>query len=48
MNYTLITSKGKIYTFYIKSVAEMYQRAYGGNLFTADILTQEIKNESLA
>lgn len=48
MNFTLITSKGKIYTFYIKSVAEMYQRAYGGELITNEILTKEFKNETFA
>ena len=46
MNYTLITSKGKVYTFYIKSVAEMYLQAYGGNLITAGIL-KETQNETL-
>lgn len=32
MKYTLITSKGKVYTFYLKTVAETYQRAYGGTI----------------
>ena len=38
MKYTLITTNGKVLTFYLKAVAEMYQRAYGGQLITADIL----------
>ena len=38
MNYTLITSTGKLYTFYILSVAETYQKAYGGKIVTGDIL----------
>jgi hypothetical protein len=38
MKYTLITSNGKVLTFFILSVAETFQRAYGGQLFTADIL----------
>lgn len=32
MNYTLITSKGKVYTFYIKELALTYQQAFGGVL----------------
>ena len=42
MKYTLITSKGKVYTFYVQAVAETYQRAYGGQLITADILVDEV------
>ena len=38
MKYTLITATGKVYTFYLKAVAETYQKAYGGQLITADIL----------
>ena len=32
MKYTLIAPTGKVYTFYLAAVAEMYQRAYGGTL----------------
>jgi hypothetical protein len=42
MKYTLITSKGKVLTFYLKAVAETYQQAYGGQLITADILVDEV------
>lgn len=38
MNFTLITSKGKVYTFFIKAVAETYQQAYGGVIVTSEIL----------
>lgn len=38
MQYTLITGKGKVYTFYIKAVADTYQQAYGGVVFTQQIL----------
>jgi hypothetical protein len=38
MKYTLITKTGKLYTFYVQAVAEQYQKAYGGQLITADIL----------
>jgi hypothetical protein len=38
MQYTLITAAGKVYTFYVQALAEQFQQAYGGQLFTADIL----------
>jgi hypothetical protein len=38
MRYTLITAKGRVYTFFIQALAETYQKAYGGKLITADIL----------
>ena len=41
MNYTLITKSGTVFTFYIQACAEVYQQAYGGVLFTADILNVE-------
>ena len=44
MKYTLITSKGKVYTFFIKAVAETYLAAFGGNLFDASIL-ETVKEE---
>lgn len=34
MKYTLITSKGKVFTFNIKACAESFQLAYGGTLIT--------------
>ena len=48
MKFTLITSNGKVFTFYVKAVAETFQQAYGGTLFTDSILTKEIKNEIFA
>jgi hypothetical protein len=38
MNYTLITSQGRVMQFYIKSVAELYQAKEGGVVFTQQIL----------
>ena len=38
MNYTLITSTGRVYTFYVLAVAQTYQQAYGGVIVTDDIL----------
>jgi hypothetical protein len=40
MKYTLITSKGKVYTFFIRAVAESYQAAYGGTLITDQIYAE--------
>ena len=38
MNYTLITKIGKVYTFYVKALADSYQQAYGGVVITQQIL----------
>lgn len=38
MPYTLITSTGKIYTFYLRAVAETYRGAYGGTIIDPTIL----------
>ena len=38
MNYALITSIGRVYMFYVKEAAEIYQRAYGGTLVDNSIL----------
>jgi hypothetical protein len=40
MKYTLITSNGKVLTFFIKTVAEQFQQAYGGVVFTSQVLEQ--------
>jgi hypothetical protein len=48
MKFTLITGNGKVFTFFIKAVAETYQQAYGGTLFTGSILTKEIQNETVS
>jgi len=38
MEYTLITSKGRIMRFYVQAVAELYQRIEGGVVFTQQVL----------
>jgi hypothetical protein len=38
MPYTHISSKGKIMTFYVKAVAELYQSIYGGVIITKDVV----------
>ena len=42
--YNLITSTGKVLSFQIKSCADLYQRAYGGVVFTQQVLDQELDN----
>ena len=46
MNFTLITSNGKVLTFFVKAVAETFQQAYGGTIVTNQIFTKEIQNVS--
>ena len=41
MQYTLVTSSGKIHTFFLKTVAETYQKAYGGVVFTQQVLVDQ-------
>lgn len=41
MQYTLITGKGKVYTFFIRVVAEQFQMAYGGVVISQQILEQQ-------
>jgi len=38
MKYTLITSNGKVLVFNVKSCAEQFQQAYGGVVFTQQVL----------
>ena len=38
MKYTLITSNGKVLTFFIEVVAEQFQQAFGGVVFTQQVL----------
>jgi hypothetical protein len=42
MKYTLITKTGKCISFYSKTVAEMYQGAYGGFIVDATLTEEEI------
>jgi hypothetical protein len=38
MKYTLITSKGKVYTFFVLAVAQTYLQAYGGTLIDNSVV----------
>jgi hypothetical protein len=42
MQYTLITNKGNIMRFYVKSVADLYQSLNGGVVITQQILVDEL------
>jgi hypothetical protein len=42
MKYTLITAQGKIYCFYVKNMADMYQTLYGGTVITEEILVDTV------
>jgi hypothetical protein len=43
MKYTLITSNGKVLTFFLEIVAKQFQQAYGGVVFSQQVLeTAEI------
>lgn len=46
MQYTLITSTGKIKMFFVKQVAELYQTIEGGVIMTSEILTTSNQNET--
>ena len=41
MKYTLITSNGKVYTFFLQVVALTFQQAYGGTLVTNAVFSEE-------
>jgi len=43
MQYTLITKTGKVYTFYIQALADTYQQAYGGVVFSQQVLQEVSK-----
>ena len=41
VKYTLLTSKGQVYTFFLKTAAEQFQTAYGGVVFSQQILVDD-------
>jgi hypothetical protein len=40
--FNLITSTGRVLSFEIKACADLYQRAYGGVVFSQQVLDQEL------
>ena len=38
MQYTLISKTGRVYVFFLKTVAEQFQQAYGGVVFSQQSL----------
>ena len=43
MTYTVITKAGFVHVFYIKELAETYVQAYGGVVFTQQVLEETSK-----
>jgi hypothetical protein len=41
MKYTLITGNGKVYTFFIHTLALQFQQAYGGTIVTHNVFVVE-------
>jgi hypothetical protein len=46
--YTVITSTGRVLLFSIKSCADLYQRAYGGVVFSSQVLDNATTCDILA
>ena len=48
MEYTLITSRGRVMQFYVRGVAELYQSLNGGVIVTKDIFTKDLTKPKTA
>ena len=48
MRYTLLTSDGRIETFYVLECAMVYQSIYGGVIFDEAILASEALDKTIA
>lgn len=48
MKYTLLTANGSIKQFYVKSVADLYQRLYGGVVFSSQVLDTVAQPDTMA
>ena len=46
--YTVITSTGRVLLFSIKACADLYQRAYGGVVFSSQVLDNSTTCDILA
>lgn len=44
--FNLLTSTGKVLSFRVRACADLYQRAYGGVVFTQQVLDEELDNAS--
>ena len=44
--FNLITSTGKVLSFRVLACADLYQRAYGGVVFSQQVLDQELDKAS--
>jgi hypothetical protein len=47
MKYTLITSNGKVLTFFLQVVAEQFQQAYGGVVIAQQVLETQETSETV-
>jgi len=45
MRFTVITKRGKTLVFNIKACAEIFLQAYGGVMFSDEILTNLVEND---
>lgn len=48
MTYTLLTAKGKVLVFTVKACADLYQEAYGGVVFTSQVLDTVASCDTMA
>jgi hypothetical protein len=50
MQYTLITAQGRVYVFFLQTAAEQFQQAYGGVVFSQQVLesTESTKKSNSA
>ena len=44
--FNLITSTGRVLSFRVQACADLYQRAYGGVVFSQQVLDQELDKAS--
>jgi hypothetical protein len=44
--FNLLTSTGKVLSFRVRACADLYQRAYGGVVFTQQVLAEELDKAS--
>jgi hypothetical protein len=42
MKTTLITSTGRVYTFFVMALAVQFQQAYGGTIVTSQVLAEPV------
>ncbi len=48
MRYTLLTRTGRLMRFYVEDVANLYQRLYGGVVFSSQVLDTVAQPDTMA